>query len=1088
MSFSCGHCDRKFQWASHLDRHVRIHPGEKLFSCTHCFARFRDAGGIKRHVKVHTLHNMKSSQFCSKESLATESVEGSVQKTQVSTCEKQYVCESCNKSFSRAYHLTRHERVHSDDRPYRCLLCSKQYRDPTNLRRHARVHNEVVMSISVPHAGVAIGVEHSSTDDADVKSHVYKIANESLTHVNAANHLGRLERIHDEDHVEGHQLDNSMCGNGFSDERLFECSLCRKRFLNAVHLQRHEEVHFGENQLQFVLSTNTAFHAGPAIEEVRTDNDEKPYVCEQCRKRFKRAETLKKHVKIHAEENPYECFHCATKYSSLQSLKNHLLIHNVPKSCDGNAVIGSLVETSEDPGECEVAVLRRRPYACDQCSKRFQQSDHLIRHKRTHSGEKPFACTLCSKKYRDPTTLRRHVQSHTDRGINDLISIKEECTQSDYPSEDPLSGRLIETDHPNTVIHAKPDFKRYVCELCGKRFRRVNQLRRHAHIHSNERPYTCTVCNKQFKDPTNLRRHLFVHIGGDEKPNEYENQPEYLLSGSTLDEANLPADGVHTNSVEKPYVCQQCHKRFLRADGLKKHLTKFHSDEKSYESVNGTVRYGDPNSLQIHPVHSGLDSLDSNAACSETFEGTDVCSQFDKVISQRRRHLCDLCSMTFKRADHLIRHKRTHSVEKPFACTLCRKRYKDPATVRRHIQLHSTPKTLYHPIIKQECVPDGVDVNEIANQIEAIHADPGMKRYVCELCGKRFRRVNQLKRHAITHSDERPYGCRVCNARFKDPTNLRRHFLVHVQCDDRPLECRMCCKRYNNLSSLRRHEDQHTPTGSQRRPHQCDQCEKTFQQNDHLKRHQLTHSGEKPYECTLCARRFGDPSTLRKHLKFHATRENPSIKQQSSEADNPSDDGQRTAVAKPHLCEQCGKRFNRIQNLTRHSKVHCGEKLYGCELCCVSFSDKGSLREHLLMHNGENSATGQRSGRAKPGTVSKTHDCEVCFKSFRWANHLIRHAVTHSAKKPYACTLCSKTYTDPTNLRRHRLTVHRDQKPHECRTCKARFVEAAQLEEHTRGGACDEGQVRLGKRLCVSLCSCGRCSSCDDGDVTVSGT
>uniref|UniRef100_A0A803Y001 C2H2-type domain-containing protein n=1 Tax=Meleagris gallopavo TaxID=9103 RepID=A0A803Y001_MELGA len=49
----CGDCGKSFAWSSHLDRHRRIHAGDKPYKCGDCGKSFSQSSHLERHRRIH---------------------------------------------------------------------------------------------------------------------------------------------------------------------------------------------------------------------------------------------------------------------------------------------------------------------------------------------------------------------------------------------------------------------------------------------------------------------------------------------------------------------------------------------------------------------------------------------------------------------------------------------------------------------------------------------------------------------------------------------------------------------------------------------------------------------------------------------------------------------------------------------------------------------------------------------------------------------------------------------------------------------------------------------------------------------------
>uniref|UniRef100_A0A8C7TBB5 MDS1 and EVI1 complex locus n=1 Tax=Oncorhynchus mykiss TaxID=8022 RepID=A0A8C7TBB5_ONCMY len=184
--------------------------------------------------------------------------------------------------------------------------------------------------------------------------------------------------------------------------------------------------------------------------------------------------------------------------------------------------------------------------------------------------------------------------------------------------------------------------------------------------------------------------------------------------------------------------------------------------------------------------------------------------------------------------------------------------------------------------------------------------------------------------------------------------------------------------------------------------------------------HSLSHDGhdhDGPQECKECDQVFPDLQSLEAHSLSHSEE-------------------------REYKCDQCPKAFNWKSNLIRHQMSHDSGKHYECENCTKVFTDPSNLQRHIRSQH----------------VGARAHACPDCGKTFATSSGLKQHKHIHSSVKPFICKslrpficeVCHKSYTQFSNLCRHK-RMHADCRTQiKCKDCGQMFSTTSSLNKHRR--------------------------------------
>ncbi|XP_036414887.1 zinc finger protein 394-like [Colossoma macropomum] len=127
------------------------------------------------------------------------------------------------------------------------------------------------------------------------------------------------------------------------------------------------------------------------------------------------------------------------------------------------------------------------------------------------------------------------------------------------------------------------------------------------------------------------------------------------------------------------------------------------------------------------------------------------------------------------------------------------------------------------------------------------------------------------------------------------------------------------------------------------------------------------------------------------------------------------------------LCDHFSQAEARVQSQT-------AEDFFGCKHCGKPFRSHRQLKQHQVVH---------QKNRPRP------YRCDLCGKSYSYAQVLENHRRTHTGERPYNCRFCGRCFKQRGHLNDHE-RIHTGERPFSCSVCGKRFIQSSQVKKHVR--------------------------------------
>lgn len=616
-SFTCRICSKVLSSASSLDRHVLVHTGERPFNCKYCNLTFTTNGNMHRHMRTHKqpqqhdresyesdgstdssgssgggarnlikpnpnfTHKRKSTDDdATNRRKVSRTVNHNNNNIMSPNSQQKFCCPVCIRNdFANMISLENHMDKEHPTIPAKCRHCEMVFKSHKALNAHRCGSNKATnvqgfkdltfvdfTSESFPSIARSLCEQSIRTPITSqkyecpmcyrafpcasaVEIHLKDCQSESF----AQDFSSKRKRSNSESSEEDVKREDFFANLALQNRSIpisapsTPSSNADKSFTSPMMIKQELRStppfyqYFSEGRDFADIESMIKATASGGLEKPMSDKDQQLYREEEENQDAFTHEFRK--MKLRGE---FPCRLCTMVFPNLRALKGHNRIHL----------------SAAGPG----------PYRCNMCPHSINDKAALIRHMRSHNGDRPYECALCNYAFTTKANCERHLRNRHGKTTRDEVKRaiiyhpSEDSSVEDHSKkialystnrfqsqthDDSLSGRSTPVSHLKDILQPQDDSPSRIQVKSLEKLKSQRNFENDIEEEVNDlhRPVDLSM------DVLDLSKKTDSFMNGDDASDEDDEDDDQDTNGDDLDHPEIPKFDL--GMLEKNLLMQQ---------------------------------------------------------------------------------------------------------------------------------------------------------------------------------------------------------------------------------------------------------------------------------------------------------------------------------------------------------------------------------------------------------------------------------------------------------------------------------------------------------------------------------------------------